>query len=87
MKPDDFEFIDEYYEAREREINISLILGKKLDYEDLDYIDNNYQFITEKIFAFVDEYGKIRFFEYIPNHQPREVKIKNLITYSWEYVN
>lgn len=88
MEPDDFENIDEYYAARERDIVNRLLNGEKLDFEDLDYIDNNFNFVTlnnnEEVFIIVDD--RPRFFKFDLNHQPREVKLVGKLSYSWEYV-
>lgn len=87
MEPDNFDSIEEFYAAREQDIVNQLLNGEKLDFEDLDYVDNNFHFVTlgdEEVFVVISD--KPHFFKFDLNHQPREVKLVGKLSYSWEYV-
>lgn len=53
---------DEYYAAREQQILTQILDNEGLDYEDIDYIFNNFELICENIFVYAPLGRKPRFY-------------------------
>lgn len=89
IDPNNFDTIDEYYEAREESIMDNLVNNKELDFEDYDYILNNFWFFLEDVIGFT--YNNEIYFFKLPessglssNYKFERVKPVPKTVYVWE---